>query len=64
MINQLIESERDEIDKHDFDNRAQTCRSGTNGQSHDRAFADRRVDHALGSVVFRQSFGDTKGSAE
>ena len=64
VIHELIHGQGDEVDKHDFNHRPEPRRCRADGETHDGAFADRRVDDAIGAKFLGQSFGDAEGAAK
>ena len=64
MVDQLIHRQGDKVDEHDLDNGSEPRRCRADSETHDRAFADRRVDHPIRAKLFSESFSDAEGAAE
>src|SRR5438093_3497877 len=64
VIDELIHRSSDEIDKHDLDDGTKSRCRRADGESRDRAFADRCIDDPVFAKCFRQSVGYPERPAE
>ena len=63
LVDELIESERQEVDEHDLDDGTQARLRRADRDAADGRLADRRVADALGAELLRESCGRSPGPA-
>src|SRR5216683_1686009 len=64
VVDNLIDREQAEIDRHQLDNRLEPAHRGADSGADDREFRNRRVTHALFAVDGKQPVGDLECTAE
>ena len=64
VVDDLVEGEQREVDRHQLDDRAQPGHRGADADADDRVLGDRRVAHAPLAELLEQAVGDLEGAAE
>ena len=64
VVDDLVEREQREVDRHQLDHRAQTGHRRADAHAHDRVLGDRRVADAALAELLEQALGDFECAAE
>ncbi len=64
VVDDLVEREQREVDRHQLDHRAQPDHRGADAHADDRVLGDRGVAHAPLAELLQQAGGDLEGAAE
>ena len=64
VVDDLVQREQREVDRHQLDDRAQAGHGRADAHADDRVLGDRRVAHALLAELLEQAVGDLERAVE
>src|SRR5699024_2219945 len=64
VVDDLVDGQQREVDRHDLDDRAQAEHGGSDGRADEALLGDRGVPDPLGAEFFEETLGDLVGALE